>query len=477
METQESKAELKITNDEEYMRRYSEVGELYYAKRALIRNLKKEQNGEGVEKIVELNGKIKEKEAVFLQDVAELTFGGSKFSFEVVAGQFNLELYEKRVLLFFCFLQFSCKSASNLCPDTEILEMLDLEDSLFARMRDSKYLGSKASLLRNNLLVKQNEFKSLEHHTRSLGLSHNAIEIFSRNFSAGLLGVMTENVGSDKSPEILGEGESKIEDVGFLLEPRYRFEDVVLPNTLRDKVMFFLRTFADPGLGQLGIFDVVKKGNGLVFLFYGPPGTGKSMLAEGIASFLGKKILMAEMPKLTCRWYGETDKALANLFRLAKKKGLVLCMDEADSFLYNRSFGAQEHDIRFVNVMLQEIERFEGVAVLTTNMDSLLDPALERRVSLRIPFTLPDEKIRAEIWRKHIPQSMQMDENVNFEDLAQRFDFSGGYIKNAVMNAARRIVLDKRKVMTKEDLLFGAQMEKDGLYNKELKKGTVGFAF
>ena len=484
METQESNPEPKVSNDEEYMRRYSMVGELYFTKRKLIRKVQKEEDGASAEKIAELNSKIKTAERAFLKDVDGLVSGGRKFSFEAVAEEFGLKLYEKRILLFFCFLHFFCKSASNLCPDAELLEIFDLEDSLFARMRDFKYFAPGASLLKNALLVNKSEYKDLEQHTRSLGLSGKTLMTFSRSFSKEALTSGAEPETEEKEEEqepCENPEESKkkknIEGVGFFLEPRYRFEDVVLPDALRDKVMFFLQTFADPGLDQLGACDILKKGKGLVFLFYGPPGTGKSMLAEGIASYLGKKMLMAEMPKLTRKWYGETDKAIANLFRLAKEQNLVLCMNEADSFLYDRTFGVQEHDIRFVNVMLQEIERFEGVAVFTTNMDALLDPALERRVSLRVPFTLPDEKIRVEIWKKHIPQSMRLAEDVDFEHLAHTFDFSGGYIKNAVMNAARRIVLDKRSIMTKEDLLFGAQMEKDGLYNKELKKGPVGFAF
>ena len=382
MENQESEVELKISTDEEYMRRYSAVGELYYAKRLLIRRFQKKEFRYLPKRIEGLNKKIKEAETAFLKDVAELITGGRKFSFEVVAEEFGLKLYEKRVLLFFCFLHFLCKSASNLCPDAELLEIFDLEDSLFARMRDFKYFAPSASLLKNDLLVNKSEYKDLEQHTRSLGLSGKVLVIFSRSFSkeslaAGLQPETEEDKEERESLETPEENEKKknVENVGFFLEPRYRFEDVVLPDSLRDKVMFFLRTFADPGLDQFGACDILKKGKGLVFLFYGPPGTGKSMLAEGIASYLGKKLLMAEMPKLTRKWYGETDKAIADLFRLAKEQNLVLCMNEADSFLYDRTFGVQEHDIRFVNVMLQEIERFEGVAVFTTNMDALLDPA------------------------------------------------------------------------------------------------------
>jgi SpoVK/Ycf46/Vps4 family AAA+-type ATPase len=198
------------------------------------------------------------------------------------------------------------------------------------------------------------------------------------------------------------------------------------------------------------------------------------MLAEAVAAKLKKKLLIVEFPKLTSRWYGETDKALSKIFTEAKKNNLVVCIDEADTLLYNRNFAAQEHDIRFVNIMLQEIENFAGEMILTTNMDNLLDPALERRVTLKVNFELPDEKMRAQIWRSLIPDKVTIAEGIDFLVLANQFSLSGGYIKNAVLHAMRRLASEGRNTLTKDDLLFGARLEQEGIFVKE-SKPKIGF--
>jgi len=174
-----------------------------------------------------------------------------------------------------------------------------------------------------------------------------------------------------------------------------------------------------------------------------------------------------EFPKITSRWYGETDKNIASIFKSAKEHNVVICIDEADSLLYNRNFAAQEHDIRFVNIMLQEIERFEGEIILTSNMDNLLDPALERRVSLKIRFDLPDKKIRTEIWRSHIPSKVSLGQDVDFTILARQFEFSGGYIRNAVLHALRRLAQDKRNTITMDDLLLEHGLKRTDFCQRE----------
>lgn len=457
-----------IASDEEYLKRYAEIGEMYYQKRRMTRDLKNGGDGSLAGKVDELNAKIREEESRFRTAVSDNLGRGKIFAFETLSNKFKLESYEKRVLLFFLFLEFF-HVMENLCMEMEILELMDLENSPAGRIKDFKYIKKSAGLFKKRLLIGEG-MKTETTSTYSVALSGRALGLF-----VGLINGEDVHAEPEEVKDAPDSGDC--EKVGLVKEPGYRLEDVVLSDVMRDKVMFFIKSHTNPELVKSGILEVVKKGRGLIFLFYGPPGTGKSMLAEGIASYLGKKMLMAEMPKLTSRWFGETDKQIAQLFRSAREHDLVLCMDEADSFLYNREFGAQEHDIRFVNIMLQQIESFEGVAIFTTNMDKLLDPALERRISLRIPFTAPDEKIRARIWESHIPQSIKISEGVDYGHLARAFEFSGGYIKNAVMNAVRRLVLDGRDCLTMDDLLFGARMEKDGLFNAQMKKGPLGFAF
>ena len=457
-----------ISNDEEYMTRYSEVGGLYYSKRTLIQKLRSDGDVLLAEKIIELNGKIKSAETAFLGDISRAVASGKKFAFEIMAERFKLESYEKRTLLFFLFLEFF-HVENNLCPEMVLLELMDLENSPYGRMRDFKYLRQSAALFKNSLLAGEG-VNTEKCATVNVALNSLALAVFSGLMSG-------ENIVEEENKEKAGKPkvEKECDEVGTLKTPVCKLEDVVLKESVKDKVMFFLSALKDPAMEALGIDKTIKKGNGLNFLFYGPPGTGKSMLAEGIAASMDRKLLLVETPKIFSRWVGETDKAIARIFRVAKDNNLVICMDEADSLLYNRMYAAQDHDIRFVNLMLQEIERFEGIAIFTTNLDALLDPALERRITLRVQFELPDEKMRAEIWKAHIPSVVKISENVNFLSLAKRFEFAGGYIKNSVLNALRKVALRKQDTVNMEDLVWSGNMEKEGLFNKELCKGSVGF--
>lgn len=238
----------------------------------------------------------------------------------------------------------------------------------------------------------------------------------------------------------------------------------------------FLDGCKDNAFEKFGISKTIKKGIGTTFLFYGLPGSGKSMMAEAIASYVNKKVLAVDYPKITSQWFGETDKRIAAIFSQARKKDLVIVLDEADTLLYSRGYAVQEHDIRFVNEMLQELERFQGIAILTTNMHTLLDPALERRISLKIKFELPDQKIRQDIWKSHIPREVEVDPGVDFERLARNYEFSGGNIKNAVLNAFRKLIQSQTKNLTMEMLVCGADIEKEGMYSSKANKRFIGFS-
>jgi len=466
MEMQSEEIVRTLTNDEEYMKRYFAIGELYYAKRVVLRGLKSGGDTALAGKIPGLNEDIREKEGVFFENVAREVSAGGKFAFETMAEQFKLDPYEKRVLLFFLFLEFFHVD-DNLCAEMDLLELMDLEDSPCVRMRSFKYLRKNAQLFNQRLLTGEG-INTEKSSTFNVALTSLALDTFS-----GLLN--GEKASEDGAKEDDKDPSRECDEVGILKVPEYNLEDVVLKENLKDKVMFFLSGLKEPGIQALGIDKTIKKGKGVNFLFYGPPGTGKSMLAEAVAAHLDKKLLIVEAPKIFGRYVGETDKAISRIFKVAKANNLVLCLDEADSLLYNRNYAGQEHDIRFVNVMLQEIERFEGVAIFTTNMDNLLDPAVERRLSLRVQFELPDEKMRAEIWKSHVPAEVKVAEDVDFLSLSKRFEFSGGYIKNAVLNALRKVALRKQDTVTMEDLLWSGGMEKEGLFNKERPKGSIGF--
>lgn len=188
-----------------------------------------------------------------------------------------------------------------------------------------------------------------------------------------------------------------------------------------------------------GFDEVIKYGRGVLLLFHGPPGTGKTMTAHGVAQAIGRRVLNVDIP--TFLQSANSAQFLPALFREARLQDALLFFDECESLLASRSRG---NDL--MNVLLTEIERFEGIAVLATNSPEALDPALERRILMRLRFDEPDRAARLAIWQKHLPPQAPLAPDVDLEALASQFEMTGGYIKNAVLTAVAEAVHDGQAV-------------------------------
>jgi SpoVK/Ycf46/Vps4 family AAA+-type ATPase len=232
------------------------------------------------------------------------------------------------------------------------------------------------------------------------------------------------------------------------IEPRRTFEDVVLPAaTLAalDHALQLIRKhdliFREWGLGERH-----STGLGLAFHFAGPPGTGKTICAEALAQALGRELLVVRYAEIESRWVGQTSKHVASVFRAAERQNAVLFFDEADAIAGRRfssaSAGYEREANATVNVLLQELERFNGVIIFATNLAASLDPAFERRIRTHILFGLPGPEERERIWRSQLHQRTPLADDVDFRALAEEFPRSGGDIKNAVLKAAQLATLE-----------------------------------
>jgi hypothetical protein len=183
----------------------------------------------------------------------------------------------------------------------------------------------------------------------------------------------------------------------------------------------------------------VGKGLGLAALFSGPPGTGKTMIAGLIAQELGLPLYQVDLAKIVSRYVGETEKQLAQLFDAAEAGQAILLFDEADALFGKRTEVKSSND-RYANLetnyLLQRLETFTGICLLTTNHEHNLDPAIARRLALHVRFEVPDEAERACIWRAVLPVEAPVDGGLDVTGLARRYVLSGGYIRNAAMRAA-----------------------------------------
>lgn len=225
--------------------------------------------------------------------------------------------------------------------------------------------------------------------------------------------------------------------------PTRSFDDVILPPATRkalDEALLHV-TSHDLIFNRWGLGERHPTGMALAFNFAGSPGTGKTICAEAIAHALGRKLLVVRYAEVESMWMGETPKNVAALFRMARDERAVLLFDEADAIASRRSAGLDHAFVResnaVVNVLLQELESFDGVVIFATNMASNFDPAFERRIRTHVLFEMPGVAERERIWRVQIhPRLTPLAPDVDFRTLAEHYEGSGGDIRNAVLKAA-----------------------------------------
>ncbi|HEY1816591.1 MAG TPA: ATP-binding protein [Kofleriaceae bacterium] len=249
---------------------------------------------------------------------------------------------------------------------------------------------------------------------------------------------------------------------GTVVARKARMTELVLPDdvidTLRDMIAM-VRERAQI-LERWGYQRHLGISRGVAALYSGEPGTGKTMAASVVASELGLELVRIDLSAVVSKYVGETEKNLAKIFDEAQDAHAMLLFDEADSLFCKRTELKSAQD-RFanleVNYILQRMETFDGVSVLTTNAESAIDPALQRRLNFRIRFPEPEVEERARLWKQLLPPSTGLGE-LDFTGLAERFDMTGGYIKNAVVRAAV-VAARAGRALIADDLWTGAHHE------------------
>jgi SpoVK/Ycf46/Vps4 family AAA+-type ATPase len=264
--------------------------------------------------------------------------------------------------------------------------------------------------------------------------------------------------------------------------PEARLEDLVLPEDLRRRIQQFVDSARAQStvLTEWGLGKTLGQCRALTALFCGDPGTGKTMAAEAIATALECPILRCPLSSVISKYVGETAKNISKLFQLAKEHRAVLVFDEADA-LFARRVAVHTANDRFANAetgtLLTEIERHEGVVILTTNLTEHLDVAFERRLQLHLTFPLPDIRARLALWRGMLGSETPLASDVDFPMLARSFELAGGHIRNAVMAAALEaatLPAGQRKIS--QAMLERGAAEQLKMPVESYRSGTVGSA-
>jgi SpoVK/Ycf46/Vps4 family AAA+-type ATPase len=246
-----------------------------------------------------------------------------------------------------------------------------------------------------------------------------------------------------------------------------RGEDLVRPADAHEPIraLIYRCRIAHKVYEDWGFKRRASRGTGVAALFSGPPGTGKTMVAGLIALELGLELFQIDLSQVVSKWIGETEKNLGQLFDAAEAGHALLLFDEADSLFAKRATdvkGAQDRYANLeVNYLLQRIEAFSGIAILTTNLDTSIDAALKRRLAAHVLFYAPDDDERARLWERMARLGTAPVEcgSRDFLQLSREFpDMSGAHIRNAVL-AAAFVAAAEGGTISRDRLAKAAQLE------------------
>jgi len=254
---------------------------------------------------------------------------------------------------------------------------------------------------------------------------------------------------------------SRLDELAQRVEPVATWGDLVVPEqqtaTLRQIVAHArqrLKVYE-----KWGFKEKSARGLGISVLFSGESGTGKTMAAEVLANELRLDLYRIDLATVVSKYIGETEKNLRRVFDAAEKSGAILLFDEADALFGKRSEVRNSQD-RFANIevsyLLQRMEAYRGLAILTTNLKEAIDSAFLRRLRFIVQFPFPDQDLREHIWRGVFPASLPTD-SIDYRKLAQ-LNVAGGNIRNIALNAAF-LAADSTEAVNMAHLLQAARSE------------------
>ncbi len=245
------------------------------------------------------------------------------------------------------------------------------------------------------------------------------------------------------------------------LETKLDWNDVVLNPATLSQILELEEWVKhhDVLLNEWGMHRYLRPG--YKALFHGPPGTGKTLTATLLGKYTGKPVFRIDLSMIVSKFIGETEKNLARLFAKAENKDWILFFDEADALFGKRTNVKDAHD-KYANqeasYLLQKIEQYNGLVILATNFKNNIDDAFMRRFQSIVYFPLPNAGERLQIWKKAFPEKARLDQ-VNFEQLAKKYELSGSGIFSVVQFACISTLAQNSEEISAEIIIKGIQRE------------------
>ena len=276
----------------------------------------------------------------------------------------------------------------------------------------------------------------------------------------------------------------KEQEVFELIEPKKTLDDVVLNDKTKKTLESLLRQVDKSVIDKLkkwGIKDK-KKGIDARIIFYGVAGTGKTITALALAKSLKKQVLNFDCSKILSMYVGESEKNVRKIFDDYKdlctktKSEPILLLNEADQFLSNRVSGqisgSDKMHNQMQNIFLEQIERFEGILIATTNLLESIDKAFSRRFNYKIEFLKPEENQRKLLWEKLLPSNLPFSSDFDIDKLSSK-KLTGGQIELVIKNTAYKLAIEDEPLFKTSDFIEEIIKEEKSMFDKDKKVGFV----
>lgn len=274
------------------------------------------------------------------------------------------------------------------------------------------------------------------------------------------------------------------QDIFELVDPETSLSDVVLAKETEDTLQNLMRQLDKEVVHRLVEWGIKDKKSGIDarIIFYGAAGTGKTMTAYSLAKSLKRQVLAFDCSKILSMYVGESEKNVRKIFDTfydlceKTKTEPILLLNEADQFLGARSSGgvsgADQMHNQMQNIFLEQIEKFKGVLIATTNLLENIDKAFSRRFNYKIEFKKPNKEQRLSLWKKMLPKNAPYEAGFDAHELAE-YSLTGGQINLVIKNTAYRVAIREEPLFCLEDFKEEIKKERDASFDNEKSMGFL----
>jgi len=380
-------------------------------------------------------------------------------------------------------------------------ELIEEEKILFLALLKEEYSAGDASIRDMNALIElisSDDYEKIKHRSlleESSRLVSNSLVDYdemltpfggiNRNFyipDEVLYKISHPTKKKVRAPKIKMDAVIKDQEIFELIQADKNLDDVVLNPKTRETLNALLKQVDKEVITRLRTWGIKDKKKGIEarIIFYGGAGTGKTITSLALAKSLKKDVLSFDCSKILSMYVGESEKNVRNIFDTFKDLSLktksepILLLNEADQFLSSRTSegmsGSEKMHNQMQNIFLEQIERFDGILIATTNLLENIDKAFSRRFNYKIEFSKPNVEQRFQLWTKLLPSNLPLEENFDINKLTS-YELTGGQIELVIKNTAFKIAIDDDPIFKVEDFIEQIDKELKSMFDSSNKVG------